>query len=389
MQTRKQNFFVILGIALGFLLPLAALAASKVDTYKVPDVKNDYCGVEINFQYCKCAFHDQYCDAVNLDKDGAHSYVLDAFRKWNRERIQAFAGECLGSGGYWDKGKRSCTVCTGGDVLQGNHCVAPEKVENEKRCELPGDFEKSWEKYSDFDSAVSASGASYEVGRYSQTLDELSTLIAEAQAIEYDMEIDRETRLELREYKRALVQNIRNNITKAIFRLAWVTYSTAKGAAGGVDSYKKLLEPESVVEGFGAAMKLVQAHIPAGEKQLQFDTSTVAGQVKSVAWNATLEAMESVGDPKAVATQVMKDVKGAVVGGPDLTDEEVAILREQHLNNKAVDVALAESYAINAERRRRLLELEKQIAGKYNELQEWKAKEYSRVRSGILEDCKK
>lgn len=369
---------------------LPALAGTETDAYRVPDVKDDYCGVEINFQYCKCAFHDQYCKDVGMDQSDARSHVLGAFREWNRERIQLFGTQCIARGGYWNKGTWSCVTCTGGDMLQGSRCVSPEKAADEKKsCVLPDDFEKSWEKYSDFDDAIPVSEASFEVGQYGKTLDELAALIAEAQAIEYDMEVDRQIRLELRDYKQALVRNIRNNVTKAIFRLAWVTYNTVQGAKGGVDSYKKLLEPESVVEGFGAAMKLVQAHIPPNETGLQFDTTTASGKVKSIAWNATLEAMESVGDPSAVAQQVMKDVKGAIVPGPDLSEEEIGILREQHLSNQAVDIALAESYAVNAERRARLLKLETRIAGKYNELQEWKAKEYTRIRSNILETCKK
>lgn len=374
--------FLLVGVSLVY-------AGTSVQEYEVPDVRDAYCGVEIQFQYCKCAFHNDLCGNLGLEQSSASSYVLDSFREWNRERIQRMAERCLAEGGHWNKGEWSCTTCTNGDVLVGARCVAPQKAEEkDKKCELPQDFELGWEKYSDIDDAIAPGDASFEVGEYHRVLNEIVDMIARAQTLEYDMEIDREIRLELREYKAALVQNLRNNITKAIFRLAWVTYNTAQGAKGGIDSYKKLIDPESVVEGLGAGMKLIQSHIPAGEKDLQFDTKDTKGKVKSAAWNATLETLESVGDPQAVAVQVMKDVKGAMVGGPDLSPEEIEILRTQHLQNNEVDRALAESYAKNAERRKELLLLERQIATKYNELQEWKAKEYTRVKNALTHDCK-
>jgi len=386
---KKVSLFFLYFILGLLLVPSISYAGKEANTYQIPDVRDDYCGIEINYQYCKCAFHDEFCDAIGMDQGSANSYVLGEFREWNRKRIQAMGVSCLLSDGDWNKSSWTCTTCTGGDVREGTSCKKPKDDAKEKECkEALKDFEKNWEKYSDFDPAIPVSDASYEVQQYNRVLDEIATMIAEAQALEYDMEIDRQIRLDLRAYKQALVQNIRNNITKSIFRLAWVTYNTVQGAKGTAGSFRKMLNPESVVEGVGATMKVIQAHIPPGAKKYQFDTSKTKGKVKSAAWNATLETLESVGDPVAIATQAAKDARTAAVGGPDLTPQEVAILRTQHLQNKKIDKTLAESYAENAARRAKLLVLEKQIAGKYNELQEWKAKEYSRVKNSVEESCK-
>jgi len=360
-------------------------AGIEVNRYVVPNVKDDYCGAHINFQFCRCAFHDEYCTDVGMDQDGAHGHVLSAFREWNRERIQKMGESCLKNGGYWNKGQWSCAICTEGDVLNGSSCVAQKK--NTCNADDVAEFESDWKKFSDFDPVIPVNEASYEVQQYDRVLDEIAAMIVEAHALEYDMEIDREIRLELREYKRALVQNIRSNITKAVFRLAWVTYNTVQGAKGTAGSYGKLLNPDNVVEGVGAGLKVIQAHIPSHEKGLQFDTSKTTGKIKSTAWNATLETLESVADPKAIAVQALKDVRAAVVPGPNITEAEVAILREQHLKNKEVDRVLADSYALNAMRRVQLLELEAHIAEKYNELQTWKSKEYIRVKSLIMDNC--
>jgi uncharacterized protein YycO len=161
-----------------------------------------------------------------------------------------------------------------------------------------------------------------------------------------------------------------------------------KGAEGTAGSLGKLMNPENVVEGIGAGLKVIQANIPPNAKEYQIDTNTTAGKIKSIAWNATLETIESVGDPIAVATQLTKDARAAVLPNPNISDEEVAILRTQHLGNQAVDAALADSYALNAARRVELLGLEREIAEKYNVLQEWKVKEYQRVKANLENQCK-
>lgn len=364
-------------------------AGTDVVRYQVPDIKNDFCGSVINFQYCKCAFHNEYCEAVDSNSSTAGSYVLSEFRAWNKERIQTMATSCLREDGYWNKSDWSCTKCTEGDLLKGTKCVPPEDVDPEAReCrEALKDIAADWEKYSDFDDRL-GNDVSYEVQQFNKTLNEIAKLVALAQEIEYEMAIKADIRLEMRAYKEALVSNLRNNITKAIFRLTWVTYNTVQGARGTAGSVQKMLNPENAVEAVGATMKVIQSHIPPHEKGLQFNTASTSGKVASIAWNATLETIESVANPADIAKQGMKDVKSAIVGGPDLSQAEIDVLRDQHLSNKAVDKALAESYAQSAELRVTLHETEKMITDKYNQLQLWKLKEYQRVRGNLEDQCK-
>ena len=46
------------------------------------DIKNNFCGVHINYQYCKCAFHNEFCDAVNMSKGEANAYVYGKYNEW-------------------------------------------------------------------------------------------------------------------------------------------------------------------------------------------------------------------------------------------------------------------------------------------------------------------
>ena len=73
----------------------------------------------------------------------------------------------------------------------------------------------------------------------------------------------------------------------------------------------------------------------------------------------------------------------------ELTEEQVAILREQHIQNLAIDKAVAESYAENAQRRQKLLGLEKEVSDLYSEMEEWRSKEYVRVKSEMETSCQK
>jgi hypothetical protein len=372
------------------LLSQTVLAGTETRTYEIPDVRDAFCGVEMNFQYCQCAFHNNYCDAVFMDSSEAWNYVLSEFRSWNRENIQAMGETCLNSGGHWNKNTWTCTTCTDGDVLSGAQCV-PASAEHQQAIEECREaeerFAEDWEQFSDFDTAIPVSDASFEVQQYNETIEEITRLTNERIRLVAELSAEQEYQNDLREYKGALVENIKTNLLKAFWRLSYVTFKTLEGGRGGAETFSKAIRPSSVSEGLGAGLKTIQAHIPAHEKSLQFNTASTAGQVGSILWNGTIEALESVGNPQAVGTQFIKDVRGAAIGGPDISDEEIAILRTQHLENQAVEEAIAGSASRITEIRARVFTIEAQVAELYNEAQEWKAREYQRVQLGLLEQC--
>jgi len=370
------------------LVPYAE-AATKISEYEVPSVKDSYCGPVMNFQYCKCAFHNEYCEQVDMTPSTAHAYVQDAFREWNRVLIEEKAQRCLASDGYWSTANWSCTTCTDGDVLEGGKCVQSDAdAAAAKECrEALENFDQEWEKYSDLDRR-SGTDISWEVQQFNSEFNDIAELVALANEIEYEMAIMAELRLEMRAYKAALVQNVKVNLLKAFWRLSYTTYSTIKSGLGMKGTVEKLVDLDNVVQGVGAGLKLLQSQIPPHEKNLQIDTSTTEGKVKSMAWNATLEALESVGDPADIAKQFMKDARGAVIPSADISDEEIEILRTQHLSNNAVDEALASSYAEAAELRRTLIGTRKLITEKYNNMQQLKVQEYERVKANLEDQCK-
>jgi len=210
--------------------------------------------------------------------------------------------------------------------------------------------------------------------------------MVEAFALERDIEIEEQMQAELEEYKAALVQNLKTNLLKAFWRLSWVTYTTVKSGTGLGESYSQVLTSGASVETIGAGLKVVQGVIPS-DSSLAIDTSTTAGKAKSVGANVALEAVDSLGDPTKIATELFKSAANAPLPSADISPEEIDILRQQHLDNGVVDAALQESRAKNDERRAKLAQLEKDIADLQKRIDSWEAKEKERVKNALETSC--
>ena len=80
-------------------------------------------------------------------------------------------------------------------------------------------------------------------------------------------------------------------------------------------------------------------------------------------------------------------LKQAIVPSADLTDEEIGILREQHLTKRLLDDILQESYRLNSDRRNVVEELETAIDSLKDDLREWEEKEKQRVELDLEAGC--
>ncbi|MEN9566490.1 MAG: hypothetical protein RLZZ69_1686 [Cyanobacteriota bacterium] len=143
------------------------------------------------------------------------------------------------------------------------------------------------------------------------------------------------------------------------------------------------LEAETV----GAGLKLIQGIIPS-DSSLAIDTSTTAGKVKSVGVNVALEAVDSLGDPVKIATELFNSATNAPLPSADITQEEIDILKSQHITNGVLDQTIARVDQENAVRRGKLVVLEKEIRDLQLEVNLWEAKEKDRVAFEIVEGCK-
>ena len=375
------------------------------NSFKDPDIKNDFCGVHINFQFCKCAFHNQYCNAIDMDKDSANAKVQAEFATFVAGRRDAFVSSCELQGGFVDSENR-CNICSAPAVVDGDKCVieeAQEAEESEETEEAEVTIEKidcdeiaeNWEKYSDIDERIEATDRSFEAKNYAETQEKIITKMVKGFELEYDTELLKQQLQDIEDYRLAIVNNIRANLVKATIRLTYTTYAQIKGGIGAGKSFTTFLTGANKVESLAAGVKAAQAVIP-GDSKLAIDTSTVGGKIASTGWNATLEAVEAMGDPEKlvaekvsiVTQQLMKDTKGAVTPGADITDEEIAILREKQIENELLKDMAEEAQTKIAVNEAEMETIESDIAALQDQASEGKTQERERVMRMLEGECK-
>ncbi|MEK9152175.1 MAG: hypothetical protein AAB692_02320, partial [Patescibacteria group bacterium] len=86
-----------IAIVVGLLPPLAASAKSV--PLKIPDIKDDFCGSQIDFRMCKCAFHGEYCKELGRDKKIADFMVRAKYAAYVAKLRVDFALACKKAGG--------------------------------------------------------------------------------------------------------------------------------------------------------------------------------------------------------------------------------------------------------------------------------------------------
>jgi hypothetical protein len=60
------------------------------------DIKNNFCGVHINYRYCKCAFHNEHCGNVGMSKSEAKEHVFSKYNTWKNPPSKETKDEIYG-----------------------------------------------------------------------------------------------------------------------------------------------------------------------------------------------------------------------------------------------------------------------------------------------------
>ena len=274
-------------------------------------------------------------------------------------------------------------------------------------------FDRDWKKYSDLENTPLTfkehplTARSWETQQYYATQSEIVDAELQIFFLKRDMEIDRLMRLELKEYKKALVDGHRKNLLKSFCRLSFLTvhttyeaYHTAKSLVGTPKApggtYGNLFTTPSLVSAIGSALKITntyKAMAPPKSSALAKNTQGIANVVDDATLNIELEMVESLGDPKKIALEVVTQIMKAApiptsANEWKLTEKDFNILRKEHLKNKELDKTIAESYKMNLERKDKVKEFEVQIEGLKIELAEREAKEKSRVKDLLVDNCR-
>jgi len=285
----------------------------------------------------------------------------------------------------------------------------------DKDCNIKDEvFDRDWKKYSDLENTPLTfkehplTARSPETQKYYATQSEIVDAELQIFFLKRDMEIDRLMRLELKEYKKALVSGHRKNLLKSFCRLSFLTahttyeaYHTGKSLVGTPSSpggaYGNLFATPSLVSATGSALKIIntyKAMAPAESSALVNSTQGITNVVGDAPLNIALETVESLADPKKIAVEVVTQIlKSAPIPTSanewKLTEDDFNILRTEHLKNKEIDKTIAESYRVNLERNNKVKELEILISELKIELAQREADEKSRVKDLLVDNCKK
>ncbi|MFA6254881.1 MAG: hypothetical protein WC675_02460 [Patescibacteria group bacterium] len=358
---------------------------SRTEDFEKPDIKDEFCGIQISFQYCKCAFHGQYCDEIGMSKKEADKYVQEEYDKWLKTASADFASRCQGANGYMDD--YTCNYCDSGYTADKEGCLADSDADTD--ADEEDEVDADWKKYSDIDNAIEPTDRSYEAQQALAAYNSMIAKLVETFELSRDIEIENEMQAGLNEYRQAIVQNQKTNLLKAFWRLSWVTTSTIKSGVQAGSAYSKIMTSAgSAVQSIASGLKSFQALIPANS-DLAIDKSTLTGQATSVGAKTALTAVESLGDPYKVATKFVQSAAEASVPSADISEAEINILKQQQINKGVVDQVLANSKAANAERQAKLTALEAEIKTLETQITEWENKEKERVASALVESCKK
>jgi hypothetical protein len=184
------------------------------------------------------------------------------------------------------------------------------------------------------------------------------------------------------------VKNIKVNLLKSFWRLAYITYDTIKTGKGLGSSYSKLFTTAEVIPKIGASLKALRGLTPKKSK-LAINTEDTIGKIKAISVTGALQAVETLADPTDTAMTVCNEMTKQILPKADLTDEEIKILQDQHLNNRIITQILEESYRVNTERLKQVEELEENVKQLEQELVRWEAEEKKRVADMLVDSCKK
>ncbi len=130
---------------------LLAIAFISSGCINKSDVKDNFCGVHLNYQYCKCAFHGEYCDAVNMNKGEAKNYVYEKYDDWKNKDISSKTTEQETEKNIEKEGEckydSDCDNICEGDVMWKQGC---NPRENECVKTFDTDCSADIEEFSDF-----------------------------------------------------------------------------------------------------------------------------------------------------------------------------------------------------------------------------------------------
>ena len=111
-----------------FLFVFLLSGCSEFIRFEPGDKKDDFCGAHINYMYCKCANHGDFCDDIGMSRKEAKKHVNEKYDEWIEKEKEVFRVECFEGEGVYNKGK--CTYCGDDEVSRNNKCVKADEADD-------------------------------------------------------------------------------------------------------------------------------------------------------------------------------------------------------------------------------------------------------------------
>lgn len=260
-------------------------------------------------------------------------------------------------------------------------------------CNLKEEYHKDWQKYSDFDYRIDPASRSYEAQQYYKAVERIAQVSGEIYTLERDMAIEEDMKRALIEYKTSLVRGHKQNLIKAYLRLSFYTADITWQNAVAGKGYAELLTGPALsgLQLAGESLKLINSYTPA-TSSLAIDTSMVEGKVNDVArtgWMETIASIEKSPQkiPQEMATKSIRYVMG--VPDPSLSDKDIGILRQEHLELKRIDNLVQDADKRNFERLWQVRALEAEKNALEGTLFDLEYDEKDRVDAMLIGECKR
>lgn len=251
------------------------------------------------------------------------------------------------------------------------------------RCVDTAAFQRDWLKYSSIDTRIPLTSRSWPAQQMVAAEAEIERARREIAGLQAKIQIDQEMQAQQKEYEEALTRGLKANLLRAMWRLAWVTYSTtgdpirqsaATGSGTAWRSWsragrawaKLFTEDVSKVQAVGIFLATAKKVMPKQYSKLPGRS----GSVVNVGVDAVLEGMkesnfrggEGLAAVVKVITKAVETSAKETFPPVDITPEEIEILRSQHLAQQGLRAALEDVAALNRERQTQIDALEIQTA---------------------------
>lgn len=366
--------------------PTSLWAGTEVTKFEEPEVRRAFCGKEIPYGFCMCAFENQRCEVMNMTQEKAVNFVQDKFKAWVAKQIAEVAKSCIDGGGHWNAETRQCITCTDGDVRSGNKCVPPNQAGDDVEkaaCVSLKEFSDDWVSFTDLDPKKNQAELNDTAKQYYIKRDELATALTKRQQARYDLSLYTIVRSDVSAYRQAVFNGVAEEVLPTLVTL---TEKDLQLPSDYADSFATLFDTD--ISYVSELSSTTAAVVPDDFVFATFVANPITTQLPEQSLTANFETITSYADGQDQATKALMTLTTLPVAtAPELSSEVVSELREAHLSSLRLDKVDAVTAAYIALARFSQMQQYATAASIYKDMQSLKQEEFERAKEAVTNSC--